>query len=136
LCAKIGETKLITDPHPLTLVHFSPSLATLLFTAMHRGALMAMKAMMQSDDATMSPLVNVCIRPRVEAPLPSGFLMVLEGSDGTHSISDKRRRSTVVLVLFYPCMRSEDPRMVSVDTTSKVSCRRILARVRIWRLVD
>jgi hypothetical protein len=97
---------------------------------------MVMKATMRSDDTTMSPLVSACVRPRVEAPPPSGFLMVLEGSDGTRSINDKRRRSTVVLVLFYPCMRSEDSRTVSVDTTSKVSCRRILARVRIWRPVD
>jgi hypothetical protein len=80
----------------------------------------------------VSLLAGACVRPRVEAPPPSGFLVVLEGSDGTRSVGDKRRRSTTVLVLFYPCMRSGDPRTVSVATTSEVSYRCILARVRIW----
>jgi hypothetical protein len=90
-----------------------------------------MKETTRSVGATMSPLIGVCVRPRVEVPPPSGFLVVPEGSDGTCNIGDKRRRSTTVPALFYPCMRSGDPRTVSATTTSEVSCRRILARVRI-----
>jgi hypothetical protein len=119
----------------VTLGHFSPSLAFLHFTVMHRGALTAMKATTWSAGATVSPLVGVCVRPRVEAPSPSDFLVVLECSDGTCSVGDKCRRSTMVLALFYPCMRSGDPRTVSAATTSEGSCRHILARVRIWRPV-
>jgi hypothetical protein len=115
----------------VTLGHLSPSPAALLFTATHRGALTVMKAMTWSAGATVSPLIGACVHPRVEAPPPSGFLVVPEGSDGTCSVGDKRRQSTMVLALFYPCMRSGDPRTVSVATTSEVSCRRILARVRI-----
>jgi hypothetical protein len=66
LCAEIGETKLFTDPHPLTLVHFSPSLAALLSTATHRGALTATKATTRSAGATVSLLAGACVRPRVE----------------------------------------------------------------------
>jgi hypothetical protein len=116
----------------VTLGHFSPSLTALLFTAMHRGALTVMKATTWSASATVSPLIGACVHLRVEAPPPSGFLVVPERSDGTCSVSDKRRRSTTVLALFYPCMRSGDLRMVSAATTSEVSCHRILARVRIW----
>jgi hypothetical protein len=90
-----------------------------------------MKAMTRSAGAIVSPLVGACVRLRVEATPPSGFLVVPEGSDGTCSVGDKRRQSTMVPALFYPCMRSGDPRTVSAATTSEVSCRRILARVRI-----
>jgi hypothetical protein len=79
----------------------------------------------------VSPLVSACVRPRVEALPPSGFLVVPKDSDGTCSVGDKCRRSTTVTTLFYPCMRSGDLRTVSAATTSEVSCHRILARVRI-----
>jgi hypothetical protein len=90
-----------------------------------------MKAMTQSVGAIVSPLVYACVRPRVEAPPPSGFSVVPEDSDGTCSVGNKRHRSTTVPALFYPCMRSGDLRTVSPATTSEISCHRILARVRI-----
>jgi hypothetical protein len=78
----------------------------------------------------MRPLIGACVHRRAPPP-SSGFLVVPEGNDGTCSVGVKSRRSTTVPVLFYPCMRSGDPRTVSAATTSEVSCHRILARVRI-----
>jgi hypothetical protein len=94
-----------------------------------------MKATTQSAGAIVGPLICACVRPRVEAPPPSNFLVVPEDNDGTCSVGNKRHRSTTVPALFYPCMRSWDLRTVSPATTSEVSCRRILARVRIRQAV-
>jgi hypothetical protein len=112
------------------LIHFSPSLAALLCSSPRRTKAL-WRWWRQRPRVPEPPWARgACIRLRVEVSPPSGFLMVPEGRDGTRSVGDKRCRSIAVPTLFYPCMRSGDPRMVLTATKFEVSCHHILAWVR------